>query len=220
MNMLVYNEDGVITEDLPPEALAEMKAAAKRPGAVVSFRRRPTYTWEALSESCKPAWVSDLAYKIVVPEVAPTSPSPTVNTVVYNEEGVPTNDLPPEALAEMKAAAKRPGAVFSVQTKSGEWRTLQSEPLWRSWATYKVEVPNVVLPTQTQPEEKSTCTDDLFEQLIGIIACLANGTKHDPSWMSPVRLTFEERKSLFCDTKHIIDELRKLANNWRIQKND
>ena len=53
----------------------------------------------------------------------------------------------------------------------------------------------------------------LFDRLTAILARLATGKKHDPSWMRPLALTYEERKSDYYEAEAIIEELRKRLND-------
>ena len=53
---------------------------------------------------------------------------------------------------------------------------------------------------------------DLFDRLTAILSRLATGKKYDPSWIRPVALTYEERKSDYYEAEAIINELRKRSN--------
>ena len=53
---------------------------------------------------------------------------------------------------------------------------------------------------------------DLFDRLMAIVSRLAIGMKHDPSWIRPVALTRDERKSDYYEAEAIIEELRKRSN--------
>ena len=61
-------------------------------------------------------------------------------------------------------------------------------------------------------ERMEITSTDLFDRLTAILARLATGKKHDPSWIRPVALTYEERKSDYYEAEAIIEELRKRSN--------
>lgn len=52
----------------------------------------------------------------------------------------------------------------------------------------------------------------LFDRLAAILAQLSVGKKHDPSWMRPIPLTHDERRSDYLEAEAIIEELRKRSN--------
>lgn len=62
-------------------------------------------------------------------------------------------------------------------------------------------------------ERMEITSTDLFDRLTTILARLAEGKKHDPSWMRPMALTYEERKSDYYEAEAILTELRKRSNS-------
>lgn len=63
-----------------------------------------------------------------------------------------------------------------------------------------------------QSERVEITSTDLFDRLTAILVRLAEGKKHDPSWIRPMPLTYEDRKSDYYQAKAIIAELRKRSN--------
>ena len=61
-------------------------------------------------------------------------------------------------------------------------------------------------------ERMEITSTDLFDRLTAILSRLGNGKKHDPSWMRPVALTYEERRSDYYEAEAIIEELRKRSS--------
>lgn len=68
------------------------------------------------------------------------------------------------------------------------------------------------MDNDTNGGEVEITSTDLLDCLIAILERLATGKKHDPSWMRPIPLTRDERRSDFCEANAIIEELRKRSN--------